>query len=64
MWFLLWRGRTYSSPGVDAAVVGVLDEREGLVFVQYPGLPVRSAVGHGTEDDLGDLKTGLAESAK
>lgn len=56
--------RTYGVPGVDAAVVGVFDERECLVFIQYPGLPVLRAVGHGAEDNFGDLEAGFPESSK
>jgi hypothetical protein len=35
-------------PCTDADLVGVLKQREGLLLVKYPSLPVWRAVGHGT----------------
>lgn len=55
-WGLGW---SYGIPGVDATLVSVLDEWECLVFIQHPVLPFVGAVGHGSQDDFGDLETGL-----
>ena len=50
--------------GVDAGVVGVLEDGEGLFLVQDPGLPVLVAVGHAADDDLGDFEAGATDSAR
>lgn len=51
-------------PGVDAAVKGVLEDGEGLVLVEEPGLPVLVAEAHAAEDDLGDLEAGFAHAVE
>lgn len=40
----------------------MLQQRQGLLLIQHPLLPGRGAVGHGAQDDLGDLEPGLAEA--
>lgn len=47
---------TYSIPGVDALFVGMLDEGQRFIFVQDPVLPLLTAIGHGTKNDLRDLQ--------
>jgi hypothetical protein len=54
--------RTYSIPSVDTALVGVLNQGKSFILVENPVLPVLGAVGHGTQDDLGDLETRVSES--
>lgn len=54
--------KAYSVPGVDAALVGMFDQRERFILVQNPILPFPGAVGHGAQDDLGDLETGVSQS--
>lgn len=49
-------------PRVDPPLVRVLEQRQGLVLVEHPLLPLPGAVGHGAQDDLGDLEAGLAEA--
>lgn len=56
--------RTYSIPGVDTTLVGVLNQRKRLVLVENPVLPVLGTVGHGTQDDLGDLETRVSKTEK
>lgn len=48
-------------PGVEADVVGVLEEGESGGFGEDPGLPVGRAEGHGAEDYFGDFEAGGAE---
>lgn len=52
----------YRVPGVDAALVSVLNQRESLVFIQDPVLPVLGTVGHGSKNDLGDFEAGFAQA--
>ena len=60
---LSWAGgSTYRIPGVDTTLVSVLDQRKGFFLVQNPVLPLLGTVGHGTQDDLGDLEAGVSES--
>lgn len=55
-------GIAYRIPGVDAALIGMFDQREGFILVQDPVLPFPGAVGHGAQNDLGDLETGVSQS--
>ena len=41
----------------------MLEQREHLVLVQHPLLPLGAAVGHGAQHDFGDLEPGITESA-
>lgn len=47
---------THRVPGVDTLLVGMLDQRQGFLFIQDPVLPLLATIGHGTQDDLGDLQ--------
>jgi len=53
---------TCSVPCVQSDFVCVLEQWKRLFFIEHPLLPVTAAVRHGSEDDLGDLETGLSES--
>ena len=48
--------------GVNPGVIGVLEDWKGFFLVEDPGLPVFVAVGHATNDDLGDFEAGAANS--
>lgn len=39
----------------------MLEQRERLVLVQHPLLPLGAAVGHGAQHDFGDLEPGITE---
>lgn len=49
--------------GVDPGVIGVLEDWKGFFLLEHPGLPILVAVGHATNDDLGDFEAGAANSA-
>jgi hypothetical protein len=51
---------TYGIPGIDTNIICVLQERKSLCLVQNPGLPFSATVAHSTQNNLGDLKSGLA----
>ena len=40
----------------------MLQQGEGVYFVQYPSLPVGSAIGHAANEDGGNLETRLAQA--
>jgi hypothetical protein len=46
-----------SIPSVDATLVGVLNQRKSFILIQNPVLPFLGTVGHGAQDNLGDLET-------
>ena len=52
----------YRVPGVNPALVRMLDQRERFVLVQHPVLPLLRAIRHGAQDDLGDLEARVAQS--
>lgn len=45
-------GRDYGIPCVQTDFVGVLEEGQGVLFVEDPFLPFGRAVGHGSQDDF------------
>ena len=46
---------------VDAQIQGFLEERAGVDFVEYPGPPFGSAVGHAAQTDPGNLEAAAAQ---
>jgi hypothetical protein len=42
----------YSIPGVDTALVRMLEKRQALSLIQNPGLPLGTAIAHGTQNDF------------
>ena len=58
------RVRVGRVPGVDARVVGGLEQADARLGVERPGtaLPGRGAEDHAAEDDLGDFEAAVAES--
>ena len=46
---LVW---TYSIPGIDTALVCMLEKRQALSLVQDPRLPLGTTEAHGTQDDF------------
>lgn len=42
----------------------MLNQRESFILVQNPVLPFLGTVGHGTQDNLGDLETRVSKSEK
>lgn len=45
-------GEVYCVPGIDAALEGVLEQRQRFILVRDPWLKCAGAVGHGAEDDF------------
>ena len=48
--------------GVDSGIVGCFDMLHTFFCWQYPRLPVRIAVRHTAQDDLGYLQARVAEA--
>lgn len=53
---------TYRIPGVNAKLVGMFDERQRLLLIQDPVLPLLATITHCTQDDLGDLQAGVSKA--
>lgn len=49
-------------PGVDTLSVRVLDQRQGIFFIENPILPLLASKAHGTQDNLGYLQTRFSET--
>lgn len=48
-------------PCIDALIERVLENWEGFILVQEPGLPVLVAEAHAAEDNLGDFETRFSD---
>lgn len=49
-------------PGVDTLLVRMLDQRQGILFIENPILPLLASEAHGTQDNLGYLQARLSEA--
>lgn len=54
--------RDYCIPCINPLAIRILDKWQRLLLAQDPGLPVRCAVGHASEDDFGDFQARVAET--
>ena len=46
----------YSIPRINTTLIRMFQQRQRLVFIQDPWLPFIGSIGHGTENDFGDLE--------
>ena len=56
------RGKTDSIPSVDATLVGVLEQRQAVLLIQHPWLPLVASIAHSAQNDFRDLEAGLAQA--